>query len=100
MDNLSNRISQLRLVKGVSAREMSIAIGQNENYINGLENGKTLPSMLAFFYICEYLEITPSEFFDYQCASPAQTSNLISKIQTLDTNDLELVESIIDRIIK
>jgi hypothetical protein len=32
--------------------------------INNIENGINLPSMQAFFYICEYLEITPKEFFD------------------------------------
>lgn len=98
MDYISNRLSQLRIAKGVSAREMSIAIGQNQNYINGIENGKTLPSMLAFFYICEYLKITPCDFFSYQNSSPAESSELISIIQTLDSKDLALVDTLVKRI--
>ena len=48
----------------ISAREMSIALGQNVNYINLIENGKRFPSLQGFFAICDYLKITPSIFFD------------------------------------
>lgn len=48
---------------GVSCREMSLTIGLSESYINKVENGKTLPSMQNFFYICYYLDVTPEEFF-------------------------------------
>ena len=47
------RIAQLRLQKGVSARDMSLSLGQSESYINKIENRRTLPSMAGFFYICE-----------------------------------------------
>lgn len=61
-DWFANRISALRLKKGVSAREMSLALGQSESYINKIENKRTLPSMAGFFYICEYLGIEPRAF--------------------------------------
>ena len=61
------RLAQLRNKKGVSARDMSLSIGQNAGYINTIESGKAFPSMTVFFYICEYLDITPEEFFDYAC---------------------------------
>ena len=63
-NNFALRISKLRTQKGVSARDMSLSIGQNAGYINNIETGKALPSMTSFFYICEYLDITPQEFFD------------------------------------
>ena len=59
------RIAALREQKGVSAREMSLALGQSESYINKIENKRTFPSMSGFIYICEYLEVTPAEFFDF-----------------------------------
>ena len=59
------RLAQLRLIAKVSCREMSLAIGLSEGYINKIENGKTLPSMQNFFYICEYLDVTPKEFFSF-----------------------------------
>ena len=46
----SLRLAQLRSEKVVSARDMSLSIGQNASYINNIENGKALPSMTGFFY--------------------------------------------------
>ncbi len=60
------RLIQLRLKHGVSARDMSLSLGQNSSYINNIENGKALPSMTVFFYICEYFNISPKEFFSYE----------------------------------
>ena len=37
------RISELRIQKGVSARDMSLSLGQSESYINKIENKRTLP---------------------------------------------------------
>lgn len=59
----SDRLRSLRNEKKISAREMSIALGQNVNYVNLIENGKRLPSLQGFFFICDYLEISPSDFF-------------------------------------
>ncbi len=58
------RLSQLRTQKNVSAREMSLALGQNAGYINNIENGKNMPGMASFSNICDYLGITQAEFFD------------------------------------
>ena len=41
-DEFPLRLAQLRTKKGVSAREMSLAIGQNAGYINNVECGKKL----------------------------------------------------------
>ena len=43
---------------------MSLSIGQSAGYINALENRNGFPSMQVFFYICEYLGVTPAEFFE------------------------------------
>ena len=57
------RLIELRTKAGVSARDMSLSLGQSESYINRVENGKMMPSMTVFFYICDYFHITPAEFF-------------------------------------
>lgn len=64
-----NRLIQLRQEKNISTRDMSLSLGQSESYINRIENGKMLPSMTVFFYICDYFGITPREFFDTENAS-------------------------------
>ena len=58
------RLVELRMNKGVSARDMSLSIGQSPGYINNIENGVNFPSMTAFFFICDYLNITPKQVFD------------------------------------
>lgn len=56
----SQRLNELRTQKGVSARDMSLSLGQCESYINKIENQKSLPSMNVFFYICDFLDIHPN----------------------------------------
>ena len=82
------RIAQLRLQKNVSARDMSLSLGQAANYINSIENRKALPSMQSFFYICEYLGVTPQEFFDEGNACPVRLRELLDEAKRLDDNAL------------
>ena len=82
------RIAQLRLQKNVSARDMSLSLGQAANYINSIENRKALPSMQSFFYICEYLGVTPQEFFDEGNACPVRLRALMDEAKRLDESAL------------
>ncbi len=89
------RLAKLRTLKGVSARDMSLSIGQNHAYINTIENGKTLPSLSVFFYICEYLGITPMEFFDEESDNPTQLREIIADLKHLNTHQREAVAAMI-----
>ena len=89
------RISQLRILKNVSARDMSLSLGQSESYINKIENGKAFPSMQVFFYICEYFNITPKEFFDDGLKDPSKIKSLIDDLITLDENQLNNIHGIV-----
>ena len=40
-DFVPERLAKLRMQKGVSARDMSLSLGQANNYINNVENKKT-----------------------------------------------------------
>lgn len=80
----TKRLSELRYRKNVSAREMSLAIGQNPGYINNIESGKALPSMNSFFYICDYLGVSPKEFFDTDVENPRYVKDLLSLLCDLD----------------
>ena len=92
----SERLTQLRLEKDVSARDMSLSLGQSASYINKIENRRALPSMVGFFYICEYLGITPQEFFDSETVSPAKCSELLQHIQKLPPGKAEHILQIIN----
>jgi len=89
------RLSQLRMEKGASARDMSLSLGQSASYINKIENRRTMPSMTGFFYICEYLGITPQEFFDSETVSPTKSTELLQHIRKLPPAKAEHVLQII-----
>ena len=67
---IRNRITELRLKKGVSEYQMSMELGQNRSYIQAISSGRSMPSMKQFLNICEYFEITPLQFFDAQENNP------------------------------
>ena len=90
-ETFCKRLSQLRISKGVSARDMSLSIGQSPNYINVIEGGKNYPSMESFFYICEYFGITPKEFFDVESPAPAKISELAEITKALPDEQIDLL---------
>ena len=96
---VSDRIAKLRHAKNVSARDMSLTIGQNENYINHIENRKAEPSLSGLFYICDYFGITPQEFFDADNLYPAHLKGLIDDVKQLDENELRHLASFIKEIV-
>lgn len=90
-DFFADRIASLREKKNVSAREMSLSIGQNSSYINRIENKQTFPSMRLFFYICEYLEISPRDFFDINISNPFIVDEILNELKTLNDEQLNTV---------
>lgn len=93
-NEFQTRLAQLREKKGVSARDMSLSIGQNPGYINNIETGKALPSMSGFFYICEYLQLSPKDFFDTDAKNPEKLNELIKDLKRLDDKQLDSIASI------
>lgn len=89
------RLTQLRIQKGISARDMSLSLGQSESYINKIENGKAFPSMQVFFYICEYFNITPKDFFDVENHSPFILDELVNDMKALSNSQLACLGCII-----
>lgn len=96
----ATRLSQLRVQKQRSARDISLELGQNSGYINNIENGKSLPSMSMFFSICECLEINPADFFDLEISNPQKLNELVSYLKQLDDKKLENITSIVKEMIK
>ncbi len=89
------RLTSLRNQKNVSAREMSLALGQNESYINRIENKLAFPSMQVFFYICEYFQISPQDFFDMGNPAPIKINQIVEESKKLDDIQLDTVMSVI-----
>ncbi len=79
----AHRVTELRTHKGVSARDMSLSLGQSDSYINKIENRRTLPSFTGFIYICEYFGLTPQEFFNDSAPAPQKSRELLTEIEKL-----------------
>lgn len=43
------RITQLRMAKGISEYQMSYDLGHSRGYINNITSGKSLPSLTELF---------------------------------------------------
>lgn len=99
-NEFQTRLAQLRENKGVSARDMSLSIGQNPGYINNIETGKAIPSMSGFFYICEYLQLSLKDFFDIDAKNPEKLNELIKDLKKLDDKQLDSIASIVQGLVK
>ncbi len=93
------RITELRTQKGISARDMSLSLGQSESYINKIENKRTLPSMAGFIYICEYLGITPQEFFNVDSPAPQKSKEVLCELEKLTVPQADHILQVIRDII-
>lgn len=100
MEWFPSRITELRIQKGVSARDMSLSLGQSESYVNKIENRRTLPSLTGFFYICEYFGITPKDFFDIDTAHPSRSKEIWNEIDMLSSEEAEHILQIIKDLMK
>ena len=94
-ERFRNRLTELREKKGFSARDMSLSIGQNPGYIHNIESGKALPSMAAFFYICDYLSVSPRDFFDFDCSDPTIFNSITDDLKGLNPQQLSNIAAII-----
>ena len=94
------RITQLRLRKGVSEYQMSYDLGHSRGYVYNISSGKALPPLKEFFAICEYFDITPKQFFDNDTQSPELIQKASSGMKKLSDDDLLMLIGLINRLSK
>ena len=92
---VKERITQLRLKKGVSEYQMSYDLGHSRGY-----SGKALPPLKEFFAICDYFEITPQQFFDTSTQNPELIQKALEGMRRLDEDDMLMLLGIINRLLK
>lgn len=93
-----NRISELRTKKGVSEYKMSLDLGHSKSYIQSISSGKALPSFSEFLFICDYLGVTPKEFFDADTKEPQLVCKLTALAKNLTADDLEALITMAERL--
>ncbi len=93
-----NRITELRVKKGVSEYKMSLDLGHSKSYVQSISSGKAMPSFSEFLYICEYLGVTPKAFFDDDAAEPQLLVRLHDLAAGLSQADLNLLIRMAERL--
>lgn len=93
-----DRISELRTQKNISEYKMSLDLGHSKSYIQSISSGKALPSMCEFFSICEYLGVTPKEFFDPDIVDPVRLHQLNNCAMSLSSEDLDVLIAVAERL--
>ena len=94
---IRKRITELRLKKNVSERQMSVDLGMGENYIQGITSGNSLPSLKVLEKIAGYFELTLSEFF-YENEKTALVQTAAQMMTELNEEDIIFVISPIKRL--
>lgn len=89
------RLANLREQRDLSQRALSLKMAQSENYINHIENGLNFPTMENFFHICEYLGITPKEFFEFEAKDLSLANELAEEIRGLEPKHQAALLSIV-----
>ncbi len=76
---------------------MSLELGHSKSYIQSISSGKSLPSLSEFLYICEYLGVTPREFFDPELSEPALVNEIYELAKKMDEEDLSALLTVASR---
>ena len=99
-DFVKERITQLRIKKGVSEYQMSYDLGHSRGYVYNISSGKALPPLKEFFAICDYFEITPQQFFYDGTQNPELIQQALEGMKQLSEDDMLMLLGIINRMLK
>lgn len=98
--DFASRLVHLRQQKNISARDMSLSLGQGHSFIHSIESGNNFPTMLNFFYMCEFLGISPREFFNYENPHSTKMTAMIEQLEKLSDEQFNSIASVIEHMNK
>lgn len=96
---LADRITELRMQKGVTEIRMSRDLGRAPGYVNRITTGRGYPRYPELIRICDYLGVTPAGFF---CVAEehCQRRGLSEKMNRLSSEELMIIENVVDCILQ
>ena len=92
------RFSVILTQKYVSESRMSTDLGLSIIYMKIISSGRSMPSLGEFLYICEYLGVTPREFFDEDMKEPQLVQKLYELTRNMSEADLNVLISTAERL--
>lgn len=99
-DFVKDRITQLRIQKGVSEYQMSYDLGHSRGYVYNISSGKALPPLKEFFAICDYFEISPQQFFDQSSPNPELIQKAVGGMKQMPESDQLMILGFINRLLQ
>lgn len=95
---IPQRITNLRMKKGVSEYKMSLELGHSQSFIQNIVSGRSKPSVEELLNICDYLGVTPRKFFDEGETEPILMQKALDGMRGLSDKDLLTLIGLIDRL--
>ncbi len=86
---IRDRITTLRMEKGMSERALSLRLGKSDGYIRHITAGHMTPPITSIADICEIFNITLSEFFDVENENPEILNILTNQLKQYPASDLK-----------
>ncbi|MBQ7880465.1 MAG: helix-turn-helix transcriptional regulator [Clostridia bacterium] len=97
---IKERYSAIRNAHNISARKLSLELGQSSEYINQIENGKCLPSIEGLLNFCDYFNVSIAEFFNEEFKYPVEYKEIINELNKLDKIELNQITDLVKLITK
>ncbi len=88
---IKERYARIRLAHNISARRLSMELGQSSEYINQIETGKSMPSVEGLINFCDYFGMSASEFFDDRIAFPVEYKAIADELNKMDAMEIGLM---------
>ena len=87
---IQNKITELRIKRGLSAYELSYQLGHSKNYIHNIVSGYSQTTVNELLYIIDFFGMTPRDFFDeeYEYADPVLGKNIIDAMRGMSKENL------------
>lgn len=100
MEYVRNKITEIRLKRGISEYQLSYDAGHSKNYIHNIVTGHSQPSVKELLYLIELLGISPRDFFDEQqeFRNPYLSKEIVDGIKDMSDEDLEAVLLVVKRL--
>lgn len=97
---MREKITELRIKRGLSAYELSYQLGHSKNYIHNLVSGHSQTTVKELLYIIDYFGITPKDFFDekQEYAEPALVKQIMDGMKGMSKEDLAAIAHLVNRI--
>ena len=95
MFDVSNRIKELRLQRGLTVNGLANLAGISQSYLREIELGNKKPTIEYLEYICDALKVSLVAFFDI----PNDSDELIVAISVLNQKQKEKLAAFIKSMI-